>query len=109
LVAPLVAAWKKVVASRTSTGTEIVGSTNAFLISLHSPLTPFPLCKPAISSLIISFCLAKFSCLLGYVLTINFRSDGGNIKVGPRSNLQNSTESLWTAQQEPDVKLVARR
>src|SRR6185437_12879675 len=88
-----------VVASRTSTGTEIAGSTNSFLPLLLSPATVSPVCKPASSSLIASFCLDKLTASsthwwLIYVLDRAY----GNIKVGPRRRLESSRgllSCLW--------------
>src|SRR5260370_32787463 len=70
-VAPLSTTWKKVVASRTSIGTEISGSTNSFFpLPADSPLVVFSTCFAGCSPLRISFCLAKANRLLRSFLSV---------------------------------------
>lgn|ERR1700752_1178958 len=65
----------------------MAGSTKAFL-SLSST-APFAFFRPEFSSLMISFCLAKVSCLLESVVLLIYVLERlhGNKKFGPRSRV----------------------
>jgi hypothetical protein len=67
LVAPLVVDWKKVVASSTSTGWEISGSTKAFLpasADFDGPCSAS--CLTNCSGMTNSFCLLQFLSSSGF-------------------------------------------